>query len=200
MINRIFLFCFVFSFFSFSFLFANEEVNSVLERAAEAFSEEDCMQYADFFVENIRQKKRREAGLFFASNSVKLILNEVHIIYEDESKVEAAISYSRVGPDFENKYSAIMLLKKENDDWKIEREFATKSLNQEQSYAVVYQDQSLIDLSNLSNCASGQCSTTIPAQKKSGCVGGKCSGPDIPFNTLKMCRDYGFNPIPCPGR
>lgn len=177
---------------SFTFVFADDEdINSVLSKAAEAYSNEDCVEYSNFFVENIRQKKRREAGLFFASNTVKFSLDEAHVLYEEELEAEVAVSYSKVYSGFENKFSSIIHLKKENGFWKIEKEVGIKSLDQKQEYLATVQFSS----SSQPSCDKGMC----PPQK-SGCVNGKCSGPDIPFNTLQMCRDYGFNPIPCPGR
>lgn len=183
---------------NFTLAFADENINSVLSKAAEAYSNEDCVEYSNFFVENIRQKKRREAGLFFASNTVKFSLDEVHVLHEEELEAEVAVSYSKVFSGFESKFSSIIHLKKENGFWKIEREVEIKNLDQKQEHFAIAQfsrSSSQLSTPQTTSCNAGTC----PPQK-SGCVNGKCSGPDIPFNTLQMCRDYGFNPIPCPGR
>lgn len=174
--------------------FANEEIREVLEKAADAYSNEDCVSYSNCFVESSRKSKRRQAGIRFSLNDkTSLSLKEVHLILEEADTAEVAVCYeSNFGT-----ISSLIFLSKEDGSWKIKNETNIKNLDAISSDSYSYTQVSSVPfrVDSSSNCSGGLCPTPVSS---GGCANGRCGGPNIPFNTLKMCRDYGFDPIPCP--
>lgn len=178
--------------------FANEEIRGVLEEAAEAYSNEDCISYSNCFVESSRKSKRRQAGIQFSLNDrSSLSLKEVHFLSEEPDSAEVAVRYkSDVGT-----MSSLIVLSKENGSWKIKSETNIKNLDANPSspsdYSYTQVSSVPFRVASSSNCSDGFCPTPTTSNN-GGCASGNCGGPNIPFNTLQMCRDYGFDPIPCP--
>jgi hypothetical protein len=175
--------------------FAGEDPSLFLNGVVDSFNEQDCVAYSSHFVESVRSKKRKESGLFFASNDSKMILKEHHVLADEEQSMEVAVAYSIDNND----YVSRIFLQKENESWKIDREvlvkkpaseYASSDYSAPQNVRVASQNQ----VQPTSNPFSNR---TLPPQQAQNCPGGVCGGPKVPFSSLNACRDYGFDPIPC---
>lgn len=171
---------------------ANEDINNFLNNVVESFNNQDCVSYSSNYSSDTRQKRRREAGIFFASNDAKMSLKESHVLHEDKENAEVAVSYTIDGFD----YVSRVFLTKEDGEWKISKEIPVRTESSKQ-YATTRiperQSQTEVYTSNPFSSSN----TSLPPQNQSGCTNGKCGGPQAPFSTLRACRDYGFEPIPC---
>jgi len=173
--------------------YANQEITDLLNNVVDSFNNQDCAGYSSYFVESNRQKKRRESGLYFASNDHNMKLKESHVLSEGDNAAEVAIAYSIKDSD----YVSRVFLEKEDGSWKISKEVIVRN---DSPYAD--KDTQFVRGKQYQSYTSNPFSNTpLPPQQQSqnvqNCPGGKCGGPQAPFSTLKACRDYGFDPIPC---
>lgn len=171
----------------------NSDIADFLNSVVESFNDQNCAKYSSHFIETNRQKKRRDSGLYFASNDSNMSLKESHVLSEAELSAEVALAYSVKDSD----YVSRVFLEKENGEWKISKEIIVKN---ESPYD---ETNDRIQISQTSsNSTSSNSYTSNPFSNRSSppkqnCPGGRCGGPAAPFSTLKACRDYGFDPIPC---
>jgi len=172
----------------------NPEIADFLSNVVQDFNSQDCAAYSSHFVESNRQKKRRESGLYFASNDHTMKLKENHILSESEDSAEVAVAYSIKDSD----YVSRVFLSKEDGSWKISKELVVRN---ESPYSDSDSDyQPVVQTGSRQVYTSNPFSNRpLPPQNNNvqNCPGGKCGGPQAPFSTLKACRDYGFEPIPC---
>lgn len=179
--------------------FAGEDPSVFLNEVVDSFNNQDCLTYSSHFVESARPKKRKEAGLFFATNNSRMTLKEHHVLSEDEQFMEVAVAYSIDNND----YVSRLFLEREGDEWKIDREVFVKKPSSE--YANSSPDYSSPQAVRTASQPQQQYTSnpfanrSLPPQPQQtqNCPGGVCGGPKVPFSSLKACRDYGFEPIPC---
>ena len=146
-------------------LYADEDIEKTLKDVAQYYSNEDCASFADCFVGSLKNQKRRQAAIFFASNNnLSLEVPEFHVIKEEDDTAEIAVHYILNQVNF----SSLMVLQKENNSWKIKKETNIVNLDnlrhQEQSRVQIsaVNNQPVIELNmfdeqSLPGCSSGRC-------------------------------------------
>lgn len=183
--------------FFFSSAKADDSVSVFLNDVVDAYNSQDCSKYSSYYSESSRQKKRRESGLFFASNDAVMTLKESHVLNDDETSVEVAVAYSVKNSGSKSDHVSRLILEKENGLWKINKEIIVKD-----GSVPAYNDTiQVVQNQQASYSSNPFANRSLPPQtaqaQPQGCPGGRCGGPQAAFSSLKACRDYGFDPIPC---
>ncbi len=194
--------CFLFVVFVFSCLnvhandYNNSEIVDFLNDVVNSFNEQDCAKYSSHFIKPLRQKKRRDSGLYFASNNSTMSLKESHVLSEGETELEVAVSYKLKSDDQDAEFVSRIFLEKEEDSWKISKELIVSNKSE---YDLLATGQfQVVNNQAVSYTSNPFANQSLPPQpQQQNCSNGRCGGPQAPFSSLKACRDYGFDPIPC---
>jgi hypothetical protein len=191
MFNRVLVLLPLFFMFSVVKAETNLEITDFLNSVVQSFNSQDCVAYASHFTEPNRQKRRRDSGIYFASNNSTMSFKESHVLSETESSAEIAVAYSVKDSD----YVSRIFLEKEDGEWRISKELIVKK---ESPYEMNYDLPQTTQTTQTTPRSNPFANTSLPAQQtRQNCPGGNCGGPQVPFGSLKACRDYGFDPIPC---
>jgi hypothetical protein len=173
----------------------DSEATDFLNQVVDSFNNQDCGKYSSYFTESMRQKKRRESGLYFASNDASVSLKESHILSQEEERMEIAVAYLFKVDGQSSDLVSKIFLEKEGSEWKISKEVKIKNKNESDMFIAGPIATASTAAVYASNPFQNQGLPPQPAQQN--CSNGKCGGPQAPFASLKACRDYGFDPIPC---